>query len=92
MDHSILRDKKGQATLESAMVLILTILMLGGILHIWFWANGQLVKRQRSYQASRVGAGQSCDGYKLVMWGYHPEALTDDSVILKRQRKSGKAE
>jgi hypothetical protein len=84
MVYAILKEKKGQAILESTMVLILTILLLGGVLHIWIWGNSQLVNRQKSYQASRVAAGQSSDGYRLVWWGYRPPTLGEDSVLIKR--------
>ena len=89
MDHSILGSKKGQGILESAMVLILGILLLGGVLHIWVWGNSQLVGRQAGYQASRLGAGQGSGGNGMVSWGYAPSSLGNSAIIGLPSSKRG---
>ncbi len=79
-------NKKGQGILEMVAVFISMVLLLGGILNIWLWANKQIVERQRAYNLSRVGAGTSSDTYKLAdYWPvYAPENLSEDKVILAK--------
>lgn len=87
MDHPLLkmdglRHKKGQGTLETTFVLIIALLLLGGILNIWLWANKQLVVRQKRYNESRVTAGTSSDTYVRQWPVYTPEELAEDKVLL----------
>ncbi|MFH0763272.1 MAG: hypothetical protein V1925_05235 [Candidatus Omnitrophota bacterium] len=84
MGDGILKDKKGQATLETALAFIIIILFLGGIIKIWFWANNQIVQRQVRFNETRVAAGTSSDTYKLESnWPvYTPPALKEEDVLL----------
>jgi len=87
MDHTLLKmnglmNKKGQGALEMTFVLIIVVLLLGGILNIWLWANKQIVVRQLRYNESRVAAGTSADTYTLQWPVYSPEELNEDKVLL----------
>lgn len=77
--------KKGQSTLETALVFIMVILLVGGIVNIWFWANNQIVQRQLRYNATRVSAGTATDTYKLNWPVYSPEELKENEVLLDNQ-------
>lgn len=82
-----LKHRKGQGLLETAITIVLMVLLLGGIINIWLWANKQIVLRQRKYNATRVIAGQAVDNYEL-RWApthpvYIPEELAEDKVLLK---------
>ena len=91
MDNKILAidkrlgNEKGQGALETTLVFIMVVLLLGGITNIWLWSNNQLVDRQIEYNKKRVTAGTSSDTYTLV-WppDYTPPALTEDQVLLYR--------
>ena len=80
----IIKDNNGQAILETACVIISVILLLGGIINIWLWANKQLVIRQSQYNATRVQAGTSSDTYTLQWPVYTPENLPEEKVLLER--------
>lgn len=80
------RRQKGQGLLEMSCVLISMILLLGGIVNIFLWANKQIVKRQIAYNSTRQLAGTSSDYYQYVGWGYIPPALSEDKVILDIQK------
>ncbi len=82
MGYSILKNSRAQGLLEITFVIILLVLLLGGILNIWLWANTQLVKRQKRYNESRITAGTSSDTYTLQWPVYTPEELTEDKVLL----------
>ena len=72
--------KKGQASLETSLAIVALIILLGGMVKIWFWANNQIVERQISFNAGRVSAGTSSDTYSLkAHWplDYTPPALTE---------------
>jgi hypothetical protein len=78
-----LRCKKGQSTLELAVVFISMILLMGGMIKIWFWSNNQIVERQLRYNATRVAAGQPLGtGYTPVWPVYTPANLQVKDVIL----------
>lgn len=79
MGYSVL--KRGQSTIEIAFVFAGIVLLFAAILHIWFWANKQIVRRQRSYNVGRVTAGTSSDTYTLQWPVYKPEELTEDKVL-----------
>lgn len=79
---SDVKSRKGQGMLETALTLIIAVLLLGGITNIWLWANNQMVKRQMRYNASRVAAGTSSDSYTLQWPVYTPEELKEDKVLL----------
>jgi hypothetical protein len=76
-----IRGIKGQGILESAMTFMVMALLLAGVLQIWLWGNKQIVERQMRYNASRVAAGTSSDGYNLQWPVYAPPALTEDMVL-----------
>ncbi|RJP27424.1 MAG: hypothetical protein C4533_08185 [Candidatus Omnitrophota bacterium] len=54
-----IKNKNGQTVLETAIVMIAMIILLGGILQFWFWSNNQIIRRQREYNETRVQAGTS---------------------------------
>jgi hypothetical protein len=81
MEHGIL-SKKGQGIIEAAFVVIIVILLLGGIINIWIWANNQIVRRQMRYNQTRVAAGAAVDNYQLQWPVYRPEALGENKVLL----------
>jgi|GEM_PF-4992021 len=73
--------RNGQASLEASVALVAIIILLAGIIRIWFWANNQIVERQISFNAGRVFAGTSSDGYSLkAHWplDYTPPALDEE--------------
>lgn len=72
---------RGQSTLEVAITFIVVVLLVGGIIKIWFWANNQIVERQLSYNATRVTAGTSSDTYKLQWPVYAPPDLKENEVL-----------
>lgn len=72
---------KGQVMLETSLVFICMVLLLGGIINIWLWANKQIVERQSRYNASRVAAGTSTDAYQRQWPVYKPGELTEDMVL-----------
>ena len=80
--NRLIKDIKGQGTLETTFVLIIMVLLLGGILNIWLWANKHMVMRQMRYNQSRVAAGTSSDTYTLQWPVYSPEELNEDKVLL----------
>lgn len=86
------KNKKGQAILEVSISFILLIVLLCGILKVWFWFNNNMVKRQVGYNATRVQAGTSRDDYTLH-WPlyqnkndpaepYRPEPISDKDIML----------
>lgn len=79
-------NKKGQSTLETAVIFVTVILLLAGITQMWFWANNQIVQRQLRYNAGRVSAGNSTDTYTFAdHWPvYTPPSLTEEEVLLDR--------
>ncbi len=72
---------KGQVMLETSLVFICMVLLLGGIINIWLWANKQIVERQLRYNESRVIAGTSTDTYQRQWPVYKPGELTEDMVL-----------
>jgi hypothetical protein len=91
MDYPILRfnrlrNRRGQSALEAMVTFVVTILLLWGIIKIWFWANNQIVERQLKYNDTRVAAGTSLDSYKLVWPVYKPPELTQEEVIMERKQ------
>lgn len=75
-------NNKGQATIETAAIFIVLILLFGGIFNIWLWGNKQIVKRQRAYNKSRVEAGTSSDKYELKWPLEKAESLKENTVVL----------
>jgi len=77
--------EKGQSTLEMALALIVIILLIGGIVKIWFWSNTQIVQRQQAYNATRVQAGTGSDTYQTVWPVYTPGELTEEETFPKKE-------
>jgi len=75
------KNKRGQSTLETAVVLFMLVLFLGSVTNIWLWMNNQIVKRQIEYNATRVEAGTSLNAYKMVWPVYTPDSLAECEVI-----------
>lgn len=80
--NKLMRNKKGQSSLEVALIFIIIVLLIGGITKIWIWSNNQIVERQLSYNGQRVRAGTSSDTYTLLMPDYTPPELTENEVLL----------
>ena len=65
--------QKGQVSLEIALVFVAVLLFLLGMLRVFFWANNDLVARQKDYLQTRDEQGR---------WPIHRTAnLTDDNVF-----------
>ncbi|MCX5711220.1 MAG: hypothetical protein NT060_04625 [Candidatus Omnitrophica bacterium] len=78
------RDNRGQGTIETVMAFIILVLILGGMMNIWFWFNNQLVERQVAYNDTRVNAGTGKDDYtQFYSWNYIPKTLSENDVIVK---------
>lgn len=75
-------NHRGQATIETAVIFIVLILLFGGIFNIWVWGNKQIVQRQIAYNKSRVEAGTSSDTYELKWPLERAEELKEDEVVL----------
>jgi uncharacterized protein (UPF0333 family) len=84
MGNKVLKQK-GQASLETAIAFVMVILLLAGIIKMWFWANNQIVQRQVRYNASRVAAGTAGDNYTLQWPVYQPPSLTEEEVLLDKK-------
>lgn len=79
-----MKEEKGQSTLEVALTVIVVVILIGGIIKIWFWANNQIVERQLRYNATRVAAGTAVDTYKLNWPVYAPGELKEGEVLLSK--------
>jgi flagellin-like protein len=71
--------KKGQSAIETSLAFVAVVILLAGMVKIWFWANNQIVERQIYFNNSRVFAGKGTDTYKLEdNWPvYTPPALNE---------------
>jgi hypothetical protein len=83
MRLKITKNRKGQSTLETALIFIVLIAFLMGLTNIWIWSNNQIVHRQVEYNNSRVEAGTAIDNYTLKWPVYTPPDLTENEVILR---------
>jgi len=84
---TIFKNKSGQGTLEVALAFIIVILLVGGLVNIWFWFNGQMISRQVAYNNTRVAAGTGSDTYsQMVGWNYRAGSLTENMVIPRDTR------
>lgn len=83
MGNAILKNKRGQSNLETAVAFIMMVLLLGGVTKVWLWANTAIVKRQVEYNKTRVESGQAELEYALH-WplDYTPVSLNAEDVIL----------
>ncbi|MDD5431578.1 MAG: hypothetical protein PHO70_01105 [Candidatus Omnitrophica bacterium] len=86
---NIIKNNKGQNTLEITLVLIIMISLLYGVINVWLWGNKQIVKRQISYNNSRIQAGTAKDVYlEPVWWDYRGkdaiEKLTENQVLIDK--------
>ena len=76
MDHKR-RIKKAQATLEFTLMFVIMVALLFGLLSMWKWSVGSIVKRQQAYNATRLSAGSDNPG---ASYDYSAPALTDNQV------------
>ena len=83
MKQAQVKKNRGQGMVESTISIVLITLFFYGIMSIWFWANNQLVSRQRRYNNTRVLAGTAVDDYTLEgKWPvYTPSELSEDAVL-----------
>jgi hypothetical protein len=78
MEHKReLIHKKAQATLEFTVIFVIMVALMASLLGMWKWSVSNIVKRQQSYNGSRLSAGSSSPG---VSYGFSPRALTDKDV------------
>jgi hypothetical protein len=77
------RKLKGQSSLETLVIFVVTVLLFGGIFNIWIWGNKQIVQRQKNYNNSRVEAGTSTIDYELKWPLQRAEELKEDKVLLR---------
>lgn len=56
------KSVQGQATLEMAVAFAGALLLLAASLKLCFWFSERYVRRQRSYEATRVQAGDQEPG------------------------------
>lgn len=80
MDYSScrIRNRRAQATIEVAIAFVTLIMLLFGILNVWFNFNQNLVNRQPPYDATRVEAGSSNPG----VWPVSSQTpLTEEDVF-----------
>lgn len=75
-------NKRGQSSLEVAITLIMVVILIGGIIKIWFWSNNQIVERQLRYNETRVAAGTASDTYELNWPVYRAPELEENEVLL----------
>ncbi len=80
--NKLMKNKKGQSSLEITLIFIIIVLLIGGITKIWIWSNNQIVERQLSYNSQRVTAGTSSDTYTLLLPDYAPPELAENEVLL----------
>lgn len=82
MDNRLLK-KNAQGLLEFCFSFLTIVLLLLGIMQIWFWANNQLAKRQVEYNKTRQIAGFALPDYKL-QWPlvYERKELKEDDVLI----------
>jgi len=66
------RRGQGQVSLEVAMVLIASTILISAIAKSWFWINNNLAGRLDHYKTSRLQAGADTPGEK---WGYQQTNL-----------------
>ncbi|MFA5145735.1 MAG: hypothetical protein WC723_07070 [Candidatus Omnitrophota bacterium] len=80
--EKIKNNKIAQSMVEISFVFAGVVLLLAAIMQVWFWGNKQIVQRQQDYNAKRVTAGTSSDGYTLQWPPVHgPEELTEGMVL-----------
>lgn len=71
--------------METTIAIVIVVLLFGGIINIWLWSNAQIVRRQRSYNASRITAGtllENAADYSLQWPVYKPPELSEEKVLL----------
>ena len=78
MGHSPeLKTQKAQATLEFTVMFVIMAVLLLGLIGMWKWSAGNLVLRQKAYNATRISAGSDSPG---ASYGFSPRALEDNDV------------
>lgn len=65
--------RKGQSSLEIAVVFTVLLLFLLGMLRIWFWGNNDLIRRQQEYIDSR--------SYNGTLPAHNTTTLSDSMVF-----------
>ncbi|MCM8770862.1 MAG: hypothetical protein NC936_03215, partial [Candidatus Omnitrophica bacterium] len=55
----MVRFKRAQSSLEMAMVLIVTTLLITVVIKSWSWFSENMTNRMQLYQESRLTAGQA---------------------------------
>lgn len=69
MDRGFLRvlenGSRAQATVEMAIALVLSMVLLVGAAKIFVWLNGRMATRQRIYEETRVNAASE----PMTGWG-----------------------
>ena len=73
--------KRAQVTLEFTLIFVIMIALLAGLLSLWKWSSDNIIKRQVSYNSSRVAAGQISAG-QTPPATYEAEEITKKDVYL----------
>jgi hypothetical protein len=72
----ISRTSRGQVAMEYVLSLLGVVVFFGVILRVWMWTNSTLMRRQHSFQTTRVEAGTSGgDSGKAVPYVEEPIRL-----------------
>jgi Flp pilus assembly protein TadG len=68
-------NKKGQAVVEFALILIIVVVLIGGFLKLWEWSVDSIRGRRGAYEGSRVVAGSedSPGGAPIGLGGSAPD-------------------
>ena len=73
--------KKGQVTLEFALIFVIMIALLAGLISLWKWSSDNIIRRQIDYNATRQTAGSINPGGEMPA-KYEAEPMTEKDVYL----------
>lgn len=73
---------RAQATLEFTLMFVVLAVLLMGLLGLWKWSSDNIVKRQQSYNATRLQAGSSSPGDPSGSAMFQAAPVTNKDVYL----------
>lgn len=76
---------KAQATLEFTLIFVIMVALVMGLLGLWKWSSDNIVKRQLSYNSTRLQAGSSSPGEPTQ--AFQAAAAGENAFYLFRQRR-----
>lgn len=53
---------RAQAVLEFTFIFVIMAGLVMGLLHLWRWSSDNIIRRQQSYNATRLQAGSDSPG------------------------------